>query len=251
MTEYSYNGWSAGPGWSVANGKLEPMYVAGESFMPGVRAGDVRVVLQYVAEQMHQRVEPVVKASWHQADDWGYNYRPNKNNPRQLSVHASGGAFDYNATRHPNGVRGTWTAAQKTEMREIMAEVDNVVCWGEDFTGTVDGMHVEICKNAAAVKAVANKIRLGQIGKTPTGSITDRTLMRGMLNDPLVAKMQTYFRTFFPAYAGSLPSTGNYLDQTVAVVKEFQRRASVTGPDADGTIIGPRTWAAMRRNGWK
>lgn len=250
MTEYSYNGWPAASGWSIANGKLEAMNVAGESFAPGVLAGDVRVVLQYVAEQMHQRVEPVFKIGWHAADDWGYSYRPNVNNPRQLSCHASGTADDYNATRHPNGKRGTYTTAQKIEIHEILAEVNNVVDWGGDFTGTADEMHFEISGTAAAVKIAANKVRSGNIGRQPAGTITDRTLTRGMMNDPLVAKVQTFFHTRFPAYAGSLPSTGNYLDQTVAVVKEFQRRASVTGPDADGTIIGPRTWAAMRRNGW-
>lgn len=253
MTEFSYNGWPAGPGWSIANGKLQALNVAGETFAPGVVAGDGRVVFQYVAEQMHQRVEPIIKAGWNTADDWGYSYRPNKNNPRQLSCHAGGTAFDYNATRHPNGVRGTWTAAQKAEMAEIIAEVDHVVVWGENFTGTIDGMHVELFGNAAAVKRVADRIRSGQIGKSPASSITDRTLTRGMMNDPLVAKVQDFFRDKFPLYAGDLPrpSTGNYLDMTVRVVKEFQRRADVTGSDADGTIIGPRTWAAMRRNGWK
>jgi peptidoglycan hydrolase-like protein with peptidoglycan-binding domain len=37
-----------------------------------------------------------------------------------------------------------------------------------------------------------------------------------------------------------------YGPQTVAVIAELQRRAGVTGPDADGTIVGPRTWAAPK-----
>jgi hypothetical protein len=37
-----------------------------------------------------------------------------------------------------------------------------------------------------------------------------------------------------------------YGPQTVAVIAELQRRAGVTGPDADGTTVGPRTWAAPK-----
>ena len=62
MAEYSYNGWPASKNPADFGG-LEKLVVAGESFMPGVRAGDVATVLRYVAEQMHRRVEPVVAAS--------------------------------------------------------------------------------------------------------------------------------------------------------------------------------------------
>lgn len=251
MTEYSYNGWLASPSPGDFGG-LEKMMVAGESFAPGVRAGDVRKVLQYVAEQMNQWVEPAYRIDWHVADDWGYAYRKNRN-ANNLSCHASGTANDYNATRHPNGKRGTFTVEQVNQIHAILREVDGVVRWGGDFKGTPDEMHFEIFGNAAAVKRVADKICSGNIGNHPAPSINDRSLTRGMMNDPLVARVQDWFRDNFPRYAGDLPkpSTGNYLDMTVRVVKEFQRRASVTGPDADGTIIGPRTWAAMRRNGWK
>jgi peptidoglycan hydrolase-like protein with peptidoglycan-binding domain len=42
-----------------------------------------------------------------------------------------------------------------------------------------------------------------------------------------------------------------YGPQTVGVVREFQRRSGVTGPDADGTIIGPRTWAKLLEAGYR
>lgn len=155
---YSYNGWLASPNPKDFGG-LAKLTVAGEEFAPGVRAGDVHTVLQYVANQLHRRVEPVVKAGWHQADDWGYAYRANRNNPNNLSCHASGTAIDYNATRHPNGKRGTFSAAQVAEIRRILAEVNNVVRWGGDFSGTKDEMHFEISGNAAAVRAAAQKVR--------------------------------------------------------------------------------------------
>lgn len=155
----SYNGWPAAPGWSVKGGQLAPLIVAGEPFSPGVRAGDVHTVLQYVAQQLHNRVEPVVRNDWHQADDWGYSYRANLNNPSQLSCHASGTAIDYNATRHPNGKGGTWTAAQKREIQKILAEVSNVVRCLFGY----DEMHFEICASMAEVARVAQKLRGGPV----------------------------------------------------------------------------------------
>lgn len=82
------------------------------------------------------------------------------------------------------------------------------------------------------------------------GALVPRTLKYGMMDDPDVRRMQEWGNTVFPSY-WNLPTTGNYLDMTVKAVKEFQERAGVTGPDADGTIVGPRTQEAMRRYGWK
>lgn len=242
--EYSYNGWLASRNPADFGG-LEPLIVAGESFSPGVRRGDVHAVLMMVAQKLHERVEPVVKPEWHQADDWGYSYRLNRN-ANNLSCHASGTAFDYNATRHPNGRRGTFSAAQVREIRQILLEVNGCVRWGGDFSGVVDEMHFEILGSMQTVARIAGMLR----NSIPAAS-TDRTLTAGMKNDGLVKRVQAWFHAMFPAYAGSLPATGNYLDQTVAVVKEFQARAGVTGPDADGRVIGPRTWAALRRYGWR
>ena len=45
--------------------------------------------------------------------------------------------------------------------------------------------------------------------------------------------------------------TGFYGPFTVRAVKEFQARSGVTGPDADGTIIGSRTKAALWAEGFR
>jgi hypothetical protein len=159
--ERSYNGWTASPNPKDFGG-ISPLVVAGESFAPGVRNGDVWTVLHYVAEQMHVRVEPITQADWHQADDWGFAYRVNRN-ANNLSCHASGTAIDYNATRHPNGRRGTFSLAQVAEISKILSEVDNVVRWGGGFTGVPDEMHFEICKDEAAVKATAERLESGEV----------------------------------------------------------------------------------------
>lgn len=79
---------------------------------------------------------------------------------------------------------------------------------------------------------------------------TGGQLVYGSMNNPAVRELQAFLRRVFPSYASNLPATGNYLDQTKQVVAEFQRRAGVTGSDADGSIVGPRTVTALRRFGY-
>lgn len=156
VQEYSYNGWLASPNPKDFGG-LTNIAVVGERFSPGVRSGVVAIVFQYVAEQLHKRVEPIVRSDWHQADDWGYNYRQNRN-AKNLSCHASGTAIDFNATKHPNGKANTFNAAQVKEIRKILVEVDNVVRWGGDFGGTKDEMHFEINADFIRVATVAKRL---------------------------------------------------------------------------------------------
>ena len=78
------------------------------------------------------------------------------------------------------------------------------------------------------------------------------TLRYGMRNNPAVAALQRFcnahgWRPALPL----LPSTGNYLDQTRAVVEAAQAQMGVTGADADGSVCGPRTNAALWARGYR
>jgi peptidoglycan hydrolase-like protein with peptidoglycan-binding domain len=220
----SYNGWPASPNPADFGG-LTPLVVAGESFAPGVRSGDVHTVLEYVARQLHERVEPVVRNDWHQADDWGFAYRANRNDPNSLSCHASATAIDYNATRHPNGRRGTFTLSQVAEIRRILAEVDGCVRWGGAFTGVPDEMHFEIIKNAADVERTADRLR---------GHVNRPTIQRGDTG-PAVELIQRFLGVVGPGDFGY----GHFGPATEAAVKRYQ---SMRGLFPDG-IVGPMTWA--------
>ena len=178
MAEYSYNGWLASANPKDFGG-LQKLVVAGEDFAPGVRAGDVHTVLEYVAQQLHARVEPVHKPGWHEQDDWGYSYRKNRN-ANNLSCHASGTAIDFNATRHPNGKRHTFSVEQVAEIRRILAEVNNVVKWGGDFSGTADEMHFEISGTVTEVARAAEKIR-GH-GQVPARKKKDHSMQNFPMN---------------------------------------------------------------------
>jgi Putative peptidoglycan binding domain len=65
-----------------------------------------------------------------------------------------------------------------------------------------------------------------------------------------VAALQRFLNATFPLYSHIDLGPERYGPQTVAVVAEFQRRAGVTGPDADGRTVGPRTWAALEHFGF-
>lgn len=76
------------------------------------------------------------------------------------------------------------------------------------------------------------------------------TLQRGMRNDSRVMALQRFLNAYgWRPELPLLPVTGNYLDQTVAVVRGAQAQCGVTGPDADGTIVGPRTSSAFAARG--
>lgn len=136
----SYNGWPASPD------KAEIGVVSSDVFPGGAKAGDVTIVLGYVARQLNARVEPCIDG-W----NWGYTYKANVNNPSQLSCHASGTAIDWNAPDHPNGSSGTFTSAQRGTIYQILDEVQGAVSWLEGY----DEMHFEICVNAADLAYVA------------------------------------------------------------------------------------------------
>ena len=152
----SYNGWTVGSPGSVVG--VQNYTVPGTNIVLPIRSGQVATVLLYVAQRFNAEVETLQKGQC-----WGYDYRPNVNNPSVWSNHASGTAIDLNSQKHQNGARGTFTAAQKVAVREILAFCGDVVYWGEDYRGTVDGMHFEIDvpPGSAELAALVNKIAGG------------------------------------------------------------------------------------------
>jgi hypothetical protein len=245
----SYNGFKASP-HPADFGGLDNSFVPGTSvkLAPGVRAGDVATVLFYVAAQLDARVEDGDQGT----DEWGYSYRASKNSASLLSCHSSATAFDWNAMRHPNGKRGTFSKAQVATIRAILAEVDNIVYWGGDAwgNGTPDEMHFEIAEGTTLEKVaeVATKIRGGVKPTTPAptpatdfyrGALGSRVLSNGCKGDDVTA-LQHIFNTRFPLYS-KLTVDGDFGARTEAVVREFQKRSRLA---VDG-IVGRKTFSAL------
>jgi len=147
----SQNGWPASSD-KRAIGVDGAWSIRGAQFPGGVVAGPVATVLGYVADQFHQRVEPLV-AGW----CWGWAWRDIRGSTG-LSNHASGTAIDVNAPRHPLGSVGTFTTGQAASIRAILAEVGGTVRWGGDYSGRRDEMHFEIVASAATVALVAGRL---------------------------------------------------------------------------------------------
>lgn len=154
MTERSYNGWPASE--HLVTRVIEP--VKGVKLRVANNA-NVEAVFDYLCVNFHRRVDKITEP--HPADDWGYSYRPNKNNPSELSNHASATAVDLDATEHPNGVptNRTFTNVQIAEVHKILDELEGVVRWGGDYTHTVDAMHFEINVEPGHLQKIGGKIR--------------------------------------------------------------------------------------------
>jgi hypothetical protein len=76
------------------------------------------------------------------------------------------------------------------------------------------------------------------------------TLSYGMRTDSRVIALQRFLnRHNWTPDLPLLTPLGNYLDQTVAVVKAAQAQCGVTGPDANGRTVGPRTSSAFAARG--
>jgi Phage tail lysozyme/Putative peptidoglycan binding domain len=81
-------------------------------------------------------------------------------------------------------------------------------------------------------------------------SVAVRAPLREGERGPDVAALQAWLNKTFPSYSRIDLGPQRYGPQTIAVIAEFQRREGVTGPDADGRIVGPRTWVALERHGY-
>lgn len=193
----SQNGYGANDRSVIASYSLPGGKVA-------LRAGDVSVVLLWCANQWHQTVEPLV---W--PGIWGYAERTIRGSSTTLSNHASGTAIDLNAPKHPLGVAASrnFTPAQIAQVHRIVDACDGVVRWGGDYDSVARGgvagsradpMHLEVVAGAAAVRAVADKIRGGQ---PSTSSASPATTPRAEPGDDAVYVISQLTPSGPPAYA--------------------------------------------------
>jgi hypothetical protein len=226
MALVSQNGWPVDP-------PRRSRLVAGT---PDVRVtvadGPAGDVLMHVLAQLHARVEPLTLDGTDGAlDDWGYAPRPIRGST-ETSNHASATAVDANATRHPLGAEHTFTATQRAEIHRILAEVDQVVRWGGDYTGRKDEMHFEINAGQDAVARVAT--RLAQQAQPEPAPIQKEE------DDMSVAYVRGDSRV-------PIPGTKNVYGDIVFLcewdVREGATRARVVSPADPGYQL----WAALGR----
>jgi hypothetical protein len=219
----SQNGWPIDPARASRN-------VPGTGVNLVVVDGPGGDILLYVATQFNQRVEGLDTSP---PDDWGYAHRVIAGTST-WSNHASATAIDLNATRHPQGRRGTFTAGQVQVIRQILAECQGLIRWGGDYSGTVDEMHWEIVGSANSVAAWVTSHN-----QPPPGPSNRPTIQEGSTGD-LVRDVQRVLNAWYPGLP-ALVVDGVFGARTRSRVVYAQGRLGLT---ADG-IVGPLTWHAL------
>jgi hypothetical protein len=165
----SENGWPVLPAdspllytWSVP--------LKGGTLKIRLRHGSVGFLLCYALMLWDRWIEPVYGQL---LDDWGYAYRPVRDGYR-WSNHASGTAFDVNATRHPLG--RVYTVALAAVWRRILAaQLGRLLRWGGDYSTRKDEMHTEVAPGVTmgqiehlARKRMGTKRGLALLDANPT-----------------------------------------------------------------------------------
>lgn len=243
----SYNGWTASPNPADFGG-ITPLVIAGESFAPGVRSGDVHYLFQCFWTDFHNTVEPLYKPGWHEADEWGYSYRQNRN-ANNLSCHSSGTAGDANATRHPNGVpaSSTFTAAQIAQIRWLCkVKYRGLLRWGGDFTGTPDAMHVEVIGTPGQVASLVIELKNSQgipgvVVPAPSGGVQYEQRVDAPLGTRVLELGKVGDDVGFVQRWLGVKDDDEFGPATKDAVVNYQK---ARGLAADG-VVGPATWAAM------
>lgn len=233
MPQQSQNGWTANnrsliESRSVPGGKL------------AVRKGAAGDLLIWIAHRFHNEVEAL---RW--PGNWGYAERAIRGSSTTLSNHASGTAIDLNAPAHPLGTSpgANFSRGQIARIREILRACDGTVRWGGDYSGRKDPMHFEINANLAKIEAVWAKLNKPIPAPPPSPDTKIERVLK--LTDPHmqgedVRALQSLLNRAYPAYS-DLDVDGDFGPSTEAVVKEFQRRASLA---VDGAV-GPQTRRAL------
>jgi hypothetical protein len=250
----SYNGWTASPNPADFGG-ITPLVIAGESFAPGVRSGDVHYLFTRFWTDFHNEIEPLFHVGWHAADDWGYAFRQNRN-ANNLSCHASATAADGNATRHPNGVPAdkTFTPTQIAGIRHLCkVKYRGLLRWGGDFTGTPDSMHVEVIGTPGQVAALVAELKgvkpavKANLPK-PNPAPQPWLMLPAVRSRPLSFQKWYNAEPFKPALLPIIkPLSNNFGPQSLAALKKVQARYGLV---ADG-IDGPLTKKVLWDLGWR
>lgn len=191
-----------------------------------IRKGDVSVVLLHFARWYDKNIEPLVAS-----DTGGYNPRFIEGTTT-VSNHASGTAIDLRWNKHPRGKTDSFTRSQKDKIHAQLKIYEGVIRWGEDYSGTIDGMHYEINKPPADVARIAKKIAIPSVPQPPAP--VEHVVKFGSTGQEVV-HIQDFLRRNFPAYRNEvsvkhgrvITVDGSFREQTKAWVKEFQSRTDL------------------------
>jgi hypothetical protein len=119
-------------------------------------------------------------------DDWSWADRLVRDSQTTVSNHASATALDLNSTKHPRGVRHTFSVLHTALIHSRMKYYGGVVRWGGDFSTVVDEMHFEINANTARAATLAAQIRSDNMAHDPLSPADAQLVAEAVLKTLLV-----------------------------------------------------------------
>lgn len=185
-----------------------------------------------------------------------------RHNHTQVSVWAHSKGYVPTATYfvdHPDelasdrygfvGVTWYWTVARPT--LNAKADAGDVEGATRLVNGGTNGLADRRARYQRALSLGARILPSGCDPAPTGGADTLPSLERGDAG-PAVAALQRFLNAYGwrPALP-LLPTDGHYGPRTTEVVRAAQAQMGITGPDADGTVIGPRTNAALWQRGYR
>lgn len=132
---------------------------------------------------------------------------------------------------------------RKLTAEEVKAGYSGVIGHVDWTRGMNDGTHTDPGPNFPW------DVVLTRAGATPDPGAPSGTYCRMRDRGERVMKLQQFMTSMFHSYNMYRP-TGFYGLATRDGVAEFQKRTDITGSDADGTIVGPRTLAKLAEFGF-
>lgn len=155
-------------GWPVISRRTRTFEIGDTGRTLSLRPGNAGWILADFAQWYHENIERVDLGVW---DEWAWANRDIRGSST-ISNHASGTAIDLNATRHPLGVRGTYSPLQRTRMRNVLSRrYLGAIRAGEFYYGRVDGMHFEIDCGPTRLAFVVAKIKIADGSRKRAGRV--------------------------------------------------------------------------------
>lgn len=231
--------------------------------VPGTKYTSIRVNKEMAplwvafAAEFNRLVEPLdgYGKSASANDVWGYACRLIRGR-LSISYHAAANALDLNATKHPLGASGTFTAAQVRAIRALCKKYG--LRWGGDYSGRKDEMHFEFIKSRtiglAMVRAIQKPVVLNRpvVKPTPRPPAKKPVVVRppvktvprypgltreGYQNNPVTSAYQSVLKL----RGWPITVDRDHGPETTRMLKSFQRQV---GLKQDG-IGGPKTWSKL------
>ena len=195
------------------------------------------------------------KASDGGIGDTAHSTRISDHNPDQYGTYH---AYDFDHDPDSNGLdcRVLWRELLASRDARIKYVIFNRVIWSPSrgsraYTGVnAHTLHLHLSVNSInGDDARLWGLPLLSLGTNIPNWSGGTYCQRGD-NSERVWTLQRHMTLFYPGYNNYTPN-GYYGEGTTKGIREFQSRVGITGPDADGTVVGPATMRALIQRGFR